>query len=187
MEQHQDKKVFGFWVYLMTDLLMFAALFATYVVLRNNTFGGPDGKELFSLPFVLTETLILLTSSYTCGLMTLAIHQNNKKQVITWLIITFLLGAAFLGMEVKEFHQLVAEGLGPSANAFLSSFFTLVGTHGLHIAAGLLWILVSGIVVWKRGLTENIKNQLTRLSMFWHFLDLVWIFIFTIVYLYAHI
>jgi len=187
LQQHADKKVFGFWVYLMTDLLMFAALFATYAVLKDNTFGGPSGKELFSLPFVLAETLILLTSSFTCGLMSLAAERGKKNQVIVWLTVTFLLGASFLGMELTEFHRLVIEGHGPSANAFLSSFFTLVGTHGLHIAAGLLWIAVLTAVVWKRGVTEHVKNQLTRLALFWHFLDLVWIFIFTIVYLYAHI
>jgi len=182
-----DNHIFGFWVYLMTDLLMFAALFATYAVLRNNTFGGPSGKELFSMPFVLTETLILLISSFTCGSMILAAERAKNNQVIIWLAVTFLLGVSFLAMEISEFHRLVIEGHGPSANAFLSSFFTLVGTHGLHIASGLLWIVVLIAIVWKRGVTDHIKSQLTRLSLFWHFLDLVWIFIFTIVYLMAKI
>lgn len=182
--EHQDEKYqFGFWVYLMTDLIMFAALFAAYAVLHNNTFGGPGGGQLFNLPFVLTETFILLTSSFTCGLATLAVHRNNIKQTIAWFAVTFLLGAAFLGMEVTEFHRLIADGNGPQRNAFLSSYFTLVGTHGLHIAIGLLWMFIMMIVLWKRGLTSKTASQLNRLALFWHFLDLVWIFIFTIVYL----
>lgn len=184
---HNDKLTFGFWVYLMTDLIMFAALFATYAVLHNNTFGGPSGRELFSLPFVLGETMILLSSSFTCGLAMIAAHRADKNKVMAWFGVTFLLGASFLAMELTEFSHLVAEGHGPSANAFLSSFFTLVGTHGLHIAVGLLWIFIALIMVWRRGLTPAIVNKLTRLSLFWHFLDVVWIFIFSIVYLYAHI
>jgi len=180
---HADKAHFGFWVYLMTDLIMFAALFATYAVLKNNTFGGPSGKELFSLPFVLGETLILLTSSFTCGLTMLAAHKNQAKQVITWLSVTFLLGASFLVMELTEFHRLAAEGHTPQANAFLSSFFTLVGTHGLHIAVGMLWIFIMIIALIGRGITPSNIKKLTALSLFWHFLDIVWIFIFTIVYL----
>ncbi len=182
-----DKTILGFWVYLMTDLIMFAALFATYAVLRNNTFGGPGARELFSLPLALSETLILLTSSFTCGLAILAAHRGNKNSVISWFTLTFLLGLAFLTMELNEFSHLIAENHGPQANAFLSSFFTLVGTHGLHIAVGLLWIFISLIMVWRRGLTPEVTNKLTRLTLFWHFLDVVWIFIFTIVYLYAHV
>ena len=186
-DHHTGKLTLGFWVYLMTDLIMFAALFATYAVLRNNTFGGPGGAELFSLPFVLTETFILLTSSFTCGLAMIAVHRDKKNQTIGWLIITFLLGLSFLCMELTEFSHLVAEGHSPQANAFLSSYFTLVGTHGLHIAVGLLWIIVSILMIWKRGLTESITNKLVRFSLFWHFLDVVWIFIFTIVYLMSKI
>jgi cytochrome o ubiquinol oxidase subunit 3 len=182
-----DKKILGFWVYLMTDLLMFAALFATYAALRGSTFGGPGGKELFDLPFALIETLILLTSSFTCGLATIAAHSGNKKQVLLWFGVTFVLGISFLTMELNEFSRLVAQGHTWQTNAFLSSFFSLVGTHGLHIAVGLLWMLISMFMVWKRGLTENVVNKLARLSAFWHFLDLVWIFIFTIVYLLAKV
>lgn len=178
-----DKTIFGFWVYLMTDLLMFAVLFATFAVLRNNTFGGPSAQELASLPFVLIETLILLTSSFTCGLAMLAINRIDKNQVIAWFSITFLLGLSFLTMEISEFSKLIAEGQGPAASASLSSFFTLVGTHGLHIAAGLLWMIVSIAMVLSRGLTPFVTSKLTRLSLFWHFLDIVWIFIFTFVYL----
>jgi len=182
-----DKFVFGFWVYLMTDLISFAGLFAAFAVLRGNTFGGPSGRELFDMPMVLTETLILLTSSFTCGMAMLALRKANKAQVIAWLIVTFLLGASFLSLELREFSHLIAAGNGPQRSAFLSSFFTLVGTHGLHIAVGLLWMFVSIGMVWARGLTSNVVSKLTRLGLFWHFLDVVWIFIFTIVYLYAHV
>jgi len=191
LEQHHhgvnDKAIFGFWIYLMTDLIMFAALFASYAVLRDNTFGGPGASELFSLPGALTETLILLTSSFTCGLAILAAYKNNKTQTLIWFGITFLLGTAFLVLELKEFSHLIAEGNSFQRSAFLSSFFSLVGTHGLHIAVGLLWMLVSMVMVWFKGLTPFIVNKLTRLILFWHFLDVVWIFIFTIVYLHDHI
>lgn len=180
----QDSKtLFGFWIYLMTDCILFASLFATFAVLRNNTHGGPSGSELFSMSFVLTETLILLTSSFTCGLAILAARKRDKTQVIAWFGATFLLGLAFLGMEVYEFHQLVSEGYSWRSNAFLSSFFTLVGTHGLHITAGLIWIAVMIYKVAKKGITHANIKRLTILGMFWHFLDVVWIFIFTIVYL----
>jgi cytochrome o ubiquinol oxidase subunit 3 len=177
------KTTFGFWVYLMTDCVLFASLFATYAVLHNNTFGGPAGKELFSLPFVLTETLILLTSSFTCGLAIVGASAQNKKLVLSGLGITFLLGLAFLGMELSEFSHLVQEGHSWRASGFLSSFFTLVGTHGAHITIGLLWILVSMAQIARRGLNPRNTQRLALLSMFWHFLDIIWIFIFTLVYL----
>ncbi|HEX7259878.1 MAG TPA: cytochrome o ubiquinol oxidase subunit III [Candidatus Saccharimonadia bacterium] len=182
---HKDdaKTLFGFWIYLMTDCILFASLFATYAVLHNNTFGGPSGQELFSLPFVLSETIILLVSSFTCGLGLLAAHRGEKHQVIGWFIITFLLGSAFLALELTEFTHLVNEGYSWQRSGFLSAFFTLVGTHGLHIATGLFWIVVMMIRVAKTGLTVVNKRRLTVLSLFWHFLDIVWIFIFTIVYL----
>ena len=178
-----DKTVFGFWVYIMTDCVLFASLFATFAVLRNNTYGGPAGSELFSMPFVLAETLILLTSSFTCGLALLAAHRQNRPQVIGWLGLTFLLGVAFLSMELTEFRQLVDEGNSWTRSAFLSSFFTLVGTHGLHIASGLTWMAVMMIQIARRGLNRHVARRLGLLSMFWHFLDVVWIFIFTVVYL----
>ncbi len=181
---HEDGKyILGFWVYLMTDLIMFAAAFAAFAVLRNNTYGGPSGEELFSLPFVLAETFILLSSSFTCGLGALAVYRGAARQAAAWFSATFVLGAAFLVMEFQEFARLIAEGSGPGRSAFLSSFFTLVGMHGAHIAAGLLWIAVMLIALWRRGLKPRLASQLIRLSVFWHFLDLVWIFIFTIVYL----
>lgn len=178
-----DKTVFGFWLYLMTDLVLFATLFATYAVLRNNTFGGPSGKELFDLPFVLLETVILLTSSFICGLALMGVQLRKKAMVLTCLGITFMLGATFLGLELYEFGKLISEGHSWQASGFLTAFFTLVGTHGAHIAVGLLWMLVLGIFIFKRGLISTNTKRLTLFSMFWHFLDVVWIFIFTIVYL----
>ena len=178
-----DKTMFGFWVYLMTDCVLFASLFATYAVLHNNTFGGPAGKELFSLPFVLIETLILLTSSFTCGLGLLATRKRATTQVVFWYVVTALLGLAFLTLELTEFRHLVLEGDSWRRSGFLSAFFTLVGTHGLHITIGLVWMIVLLWKIMRHGFSEGIIRRLTLLSMFWHFLDVIWIFIFTIVYL----
>lgn len=180
-----DKIRFGFWIYLMTDLIMFGALFATYAVLHNNTFGGPAGKELFSMPFVLVETMILLLSSFTCGLAMLAAHHKKKARSLVLLVTTFLLGVSFLAMELTEFTKLVIEGNSWTRSAFLSSFFTLVGTHGLHIFTGLLWLTILIVYILSKGLTDSAVRKLTLFSLFWHFLDIVWIFIFTIVYLMA--
>lgn len=182
-----DKTILGFWIYLMTDCLLFGSLFATYAVLHNNTFGGSAGGDLFSLPSVLAETLILLTSSFTCGLAMLAVNQRKRDQVIFWFGLTFILGAAFLGLELTEFSSLVANGNSWQRSGFLSSFFTLVGTHGLHISLGLLWMAVMMWQLLRRGFTEGVVRRLTLLSMFWHFLDIIWIFIFTIVYLFGAI
>jgi len=182
-----DRTLFGFWVYLMTDLLMFAVLFAVYAVLHNNTFGGETGRELFKLPLALAETLILLTSSFTCGIGMIAARRGNKNQVLIWFGITFILGLAFLGLELAEFSSLISEGHTLHSNAFMSSFFVLLGTHGLHISAGLLWMGTTLGYIMKRGLNNSIVRKLTMLSLFWHFLDIVWIFIFTIVYLRAFI
>ncbi len=183
--QAADKTLFGFWVYLMTDCVLFASLFAVYAVLHGNTFGGPSGQELFKLPYVLTETMVLLLSSFTCGLAMLAAQRRDRSQVLLWLAITFLLGATFLGLELTEFHAMVADGNSWRRSGFLSSYFTLVGTHGLHITFGLVWLLVVGVLTLKRGLTASMIKRLSLFSMFWHFLDVVWIFIFTIVYLYG--
>ncbi len=177
------KTTFGFWVYLMTDCVLFATLFATYAVLRGNTFGGPGASELFSLPFVLVETLLLLTSSFTAGLVMLAVARADRRAVLTWLGVTFVLGAAFLGMELYEFRELVHEGNSWTRSGFLSAFFTLVGTHGLHILTGLIWIAVLGLQVARRGIITATVRRLTLFSLFWHFLDIIWIFIFTFVYL----
>ncbi|HUP26151.1 MAG TPA: cytochrome o ubiquinol oxidase subunit III, partial [Candidatus Limnocylindrales bacterium] len=186
-EAANDRAMFGFWVYLMTDLLMFAVLFAVYAVLNGNTLGGPTGRELFSLPLALQETLILLTSSFTCGIGMIAARAGNKKQVLTWFGITFILGLAFLALEMKEFAELIHEGHTIATNAFFSSFFTLVGTHGLHITSGLLWMGIILIFVMRRGLNAHMVRKLAMLSLFWHFLDIVWIFIFTVVYLRAFV
>jgi cytochrome o ubiquinol oxidase subunit 3 len=177
------KTMLGFWTYLMTDCVLFASLFATYAVLRGSTFGGPSDRELFDLPFVLVETLLLLVSSFTAGLAILGMHARSKSQVIVWFSITFILGASFLAMELTEFSHLVAEGNSWSRSGFLSAFFTLVGTHGLHIATGLLWLGVLLFQVIRRGFTASVTRRLVLFSLFWHFLDIIWIFIFTIVYL----
>jgi cytochrome o ubiquinol oxidase subunit 3 len=176
-------RMFGFWVYIMTDCVLFATLFATYAVLHNNTFGGKPSYELFKLPYVLAETMALLTSSFTCGLALLAAQRRDKRQVIFWFALTFLLGATFLGLELHEFRQFVLEGNSWRRSGFLSSFFTLVGTHGLHITCGLIWMAVTMAQVFGRGLTRGVVRRLQLLGLFWHFLDIVWIFIFTIVYL----
>jgi cytochrome o ubiquinol oxidase subunit 3 len=182
-----DKIMFGFWVYLMTDLLMFSVLFAVYSVLHSSTFGGESGNQLFSLPYVLTETLFLLTSSFTCGIAMIAARRNKELQTLLWFSVTFLFGLVFLTMELTEFAAFIRDGHTLQSNAFLSSFFVLVGTHGLHITSGLLWMVITMVFVVKRGLNSHILRKLTMLSLFWHFLDIVWIFIFTIVYLRAFV
>jgi cytochrome o ubiquinol oxidase subunit 3 len=182
-DTEDSKSIFGFWIYIMTDCVLFATLFATFAVLHNNTAGGPDGRELFSMPYVLAETLILLTSSFTCGLAILAAHNKQKQLVLLLFGITFLLGLAFLGLELHEFRNLYLEGNSWRRSAFLSSFFTLVGTHGLHITAGLIWMGTMMLRVSQRGITKISLRRLTMLSLFWHFLDIIWIFIFTIVFL----
>ena len=175
--------VFGFWLYLMTDCVLFASVFATYAVLVNHTAGGPSGKDIFELPYVLGETFLLLISSCTYGFSMIAAQRGAKRQALGWLAATFLLGAGFIGMEINEFHHLIAEGFGPDRSAFLSSFFTLVGMHGLHVTAGLVWMLVLMAQIKTRGLTPQNNTRLMCLSLFWHFLDIVWICVFTIVYL----
>lgn len=182
-QQADAKTIFGFWVYLMTDCVLFASLFAAFAVLRGNTFGGPAGNELFSLPFVLTETLVLLTSSFTAGLGLLSARRGDRNRVLVFFGITMLLGVFFLTMEVTEFHKLALEGNSWRRSGFLSAFFTLVGTHGAHITTGLVWMAVMLFNVARRGLSATTIKRLTMLSLFWHFLDIIWIFIFTIVYL----
>ncbi len=182
-----ERVMFGFWVYLMTDLLMFGVLFAVYAVLHDSTAGGPSGRELFSLPTALTETILLLTSSFTCGLGMIAVRRTKENQVLTWFFITFVLGLTFLSIELVEFSKLIHEGHRLGSSAFMSSYFTLVGTHGLHITFGLLWMAIVMAFVSKRGLTKHMVRKLTLLSLYWHFLDIVWIFIFTIVYLRAFV
>jgi cytochrome o ubiquinol oxidase subunit 3 len=185
-DPHQDtfsKTVLGFWMYLMTDCILFAALFTTYAVLHHSTVGGPTSRDLFSLTTSFTETMILLLSSVTCGLGMLASLRNDKNQVIAWFALSFLLGASFIALELNEFTHLVQEGNSWTRSAFLSSFFTLVGTHGLHVSFGLLWMAVIMVQVFVCGITVLTFRRLVVFSLFWHFLDLVWIFIFTFVYL----
>lgn len=178
-----DKTMLGFWIYLMTDCLIFGSLFATYAILHNNTHGGPSSKDLFDLRFVLVETLLLLTSSFACGLALIALHQKQLRLLIVGLTITGLLGFGFLFMEMSEFSSLVHEGYSWRTSGFLTSFFVLVGTHGFHILIGLLWLTVILYLLSKRGITSSVSRKILLFSLFWHFLDVIWIFIFTIVYL----
>lgn len=185
-DPHQDvfsRTVLGFWMYLMTDCVLFGSLFATYAVLHLETFGGPSSQHLFQLSTAFTETMILLVSSLMCGLGILAAVKGKKTHVLGWLGVTFLLGAAFLAMELHEFRELVLEGNSWQRSAFLSAFFTLVGTHGTHILIGLLWLAVVMAEVAYVGINVTTFRRLVIFSLFWHFLDLIWIFIFTFVYL----
>lgn len=185
-DPHQDtysKTTLGFWIYLMTDCLIFASLFTTYAVLHNSTFGGPSSKEIFHLSTAFTETMILLFSSVTCGFAILGSIKQKTGLVIFWLLISFLLGASFVAIELHEFASLVHEGYSWDRSAFLSSFFALVGTHGLHVTSGLVWLVVLIGQFLYQGINNDTFRRLTIFGQFWHFLDLVWIFIFTFVYL----
>ena len=182
-EESAQTTALGFWIYLMSDCILFSALFATYAVLRNEVAGGPTGAALFHLPYVLTETICLLVSSVTYGMVMLALNARKRRSVLGWLMITFVLGACFIGMEMREFSHMIGEGAGPDRSAFLSSFFTLVGTHGVHVSAGLIWMLVMMIQVARMGLGPTTASRLLCLSLFWHFLDIVWIGVFSVVYL----
>lgn len=183
----QDIKLFGFWVYLMTDLIIFSVLFAVFIILRDNTYDGPSGSSLFEMKSALAETLILLCSSFTCALGTYFVHREQKKPALLWYFITFLLGASFLYLELSEFYSFVGQGASWRRSAFLSSFFTLVGTHGFHITVGLLWMAVSMVSLAVRSFSKENISQIFRMAFFWHFLDIVWVFIFTIVYGMGHL
>lgn len=173
----------GFWMYLMSDCLIFAVLFAVYGVLGRAYAGGPTPAELFDLPLVALNTSMLLLSSITFGFAMIAMGEDRRAATLKWLGVTGLFGLAFLGIEMYEFAHLFHEGATPQRSAFLSSFWTLVGTHGLHVAFGLLWLVVLMVQVGKRGLVEANRRRLQCLGMFWHFLDVVWIGVFTFVYL----
>jgi cytochrome o ubiquinol oxidase subunit III len=179
----ESLKTLGFWIFLMTDVIIFGCLFAVYAVLRNNTAGGPTPEELFKMPGVIAETFILLTSSFTSGLAVLAMHAGKRNQLIGWLAVTFVLGAAFITLEVTEFIDMVHEGATIATSGFLSGFFTLVGTHGLHVSIGLVWMIGLMLQLRKRGITNVTKRKVEVLSLYWHFLDVVWIFVLTVVYL----
>lgn len=178
-----DRTMFGFWVYLMTDLLMFAVLFAVFAVLRKSTNGGPGAADLLNPDLAFIETVLLLTSSFSAGIGLIAARRGRISQTMQWFGLTFLLGVAFLSLELNEFYSLIRDGHTMQSSAFLSSFFVLLGTHGLHIVSGLLWMAIILVFVAKRGLTHGNVRKLALLSLFWHFLDIVWIFIFTVVYL----
>ncbi|MGE0798835.1 MAG: cytochrome o ubiquinol oxidase subunit III [Lautropia sp.] len=173
----------GFWLYLMSDCLLFACLFATYGVLGRSYDAGPSGADLFDLPLVAVNTALLLLSSLTYGFAMLAMQRHAKAATLLWLAVTGVLGAGFIGLELYEFAHLIREGHGPQRSAFLSAFFALVGTHGLHVASGLIWLVVLMVQVQLRGLIPANRRRLLCLSMFWHFLDVVWIGVFTFVYL----
>ena len=183
-EHHPENgTLLGFWLYLMSDSLVFASLFATYGVLGRNYAGGPSGTELFELPLVAINTSLLLLSSITYGFVVIAMRRNRRGPTLAWLAVTGLLGAGFVGIELHEFAHLIEEGNGPQRSAFLSSFFTLVGTHGLHVTFGIVWLLTLMMQIAKRGLIAANRRRLMCLSMFWHFLDVIWIGVFTFVYL----
>ncbi|WP_181950840.1 cytochrome o ubiquinol oxidase subunit III [Blochmannia endosymbiont of Camponotus nipponensis] len=177
------KIIFGFWLYIMSDCILFASLFAVYSVLHNNTADFSSGKDIFELPFVFLETCCLLLSSLTYGKVMIYAKKSYTKQVNIWMGITFLLGLCFINIEMHEFYHLIKSGNNPCQSAFLSSFFTLVGTHGLHVIAGLIWIVVMIIHILYQGLTHVNYIRLQCLSLFWHFLDIIWICVFTEVYL----
>ena len=173
----------GFWIYLMSDCLIFAILFACYAVLGSSYAAGPSPRDLFDLPLVALNTAMLLFSSITYGFAMLAMEEKKVGQTQAWLAVTGLFGLAFLGIELYEFSHLIHEGATPQRSAFLSAFFTLVGTHGLHVTFGLIWLVVLMSQVARKGLIEANKRRLMCLSMFWHFLDVIWIGVFTFVYL----
>jgi cytochrome o ubiquinol oxidase subunit 3 len=174
---------FGFWIFLLSDIIMFSALFATYAVLSGQTAGGPSGRELFQLRHVGIETLCLLFSSYTCGLGVLAIERRRLRGFYLSFALTFVLGAAFLGLELSEFVGLVARGAGPSRSAFLSAFFSLVGLHGAHVTAGLAWLSFMVAQTADQGPRDFVRRRLLCFSLFWHALDIIWVALLTLVYL----
>jgi cytochrome o ubiquinol oxidase subunit III len=174
---------YGFWIFLLSDIVMFSALFAAYASLVHATAGGPTGAQLFNQGTAAIETACLLASSYTCGLMSLAI--NSERRLATYLgaLLTFVLGVSFLALEFREFDQLVAIGAGPQRSAFLSAFFALVGCHGLHVSIGLIWLVVMMVQVAVKGFAETVQRRLLCFALFWHALDIIWVWLFTVVYL----
>ena len=174
---------YGFWIFLLSDIIMFSGLFAAYAVLWQHTAGGPTERELFDLRNVFIETVCLLVSSYTCGLGALAAEQRRVGAFYLCYALTFVLGAAFLFIEISEFAGMVAKGAGPSRSAFLSAFFTLVGTHGAHVTSGLLWLIYMVAQVAAKGLRPHVLRRLLCFSLFWHALDIIWVGVFTLVYL----
>lgn len=176
-------KIFGFWVFLGAEIVLFATLFATYFVLVHQTAGGPSGKELFEIPIFAAETFLLLTSSFTCGMAILYMRRNSVKGYMIWTIITLLLGLGFLVLEIEEFVTMIGMDAGPTRSAFLSAFFTLVGTHGIHVTLGIIWVIGVMIQVIKRGFTPVTARKVFMTGLYWHFLDVIWIFLFSTIYL----
>ena len=174
---------YGFWLFVLSDMVLFSALFATYATLANSTDGGPTSNQLFDRNLVAIETLALLFSSFTCGLAMITAKRANMLWTQVWLVVTGLLGLVFVSIELHEFATMIAEGAPPQRSAFLSSFFTLVGCHGAHVTAGLLWIGTMMAQIWAKGFRQDIMRRLLCLSVFWHALDIIWVAIFTIVYL----
>jgi cytochrome o ubiquinol oxidase subunit III len=174
---------YGFWIFLLSDVVMFSALFASYAVLSRATAAGPTGAQLFNQVSVAIETACLLASSYTCGLMSLAVNARRHGAIYVFAAITFVLGAAFLTLEIHEFAAMIARAATPERSAFLSAFFTLVGCHGLHVTAGLVWLVVMMTQVAIKGLRPNVGRRLLCFALFWHTLDIVWVWLFTVVYL----
>jgi len=184
LEAHPENgSLLGFWLYLMSDCLIFACLFAAYAVLGHNYAAGPSGADLFNLPIVALNTALLLLSSITYGFAMLQMQKKDLEKTVKWLAITGLLGAGFIFFELSEFSELIADGAGPGRSGFLTSFFALVGTHGLHVSFGIIWLVTLIFQLKKHGLTTENKRRLMCLSLFWHFLDVVWIGVFTFVYL----
>lgn len=176
-------KILGFWMFLATDMLLFGCLFATYLVLRTHTDGGPTAREIFDIRGFAAETFLLLTSSFTGGLATLAMRNGHTRHTVAWLAATILLGLGFIGLEAAEFLADAAQGATMQRSAFLSAFFALVGTHGGHVSVGIVWMFLTLIQVARRGLTKATATRVFVVNLYWHFLDVVWVFIFTVVYL----
>jgi cytochrome o ubiquinol oxidase subunit III len=181
-----DKRVivgYGFWIFLISDIIMFAAFFATYAVLTDSTAGGPSGRDLFDVTNVAIETACLLLSSFTCGLAIIGAHARNSRLYYWAMAATFVLGAAFLVLEIREFTDMVAQGAGPTRSGFLSAFFALIGCHGFHVTAGMMWLLTMMAQVYAKGYRDDIMRRLLCFSLFWHTLDIIWVALFSLVYL----
>lgn len=182
-EEVYSKTIFGFWIYLLTDFMLFATIFAAYLVVDKGFYGAATGKELFCLPYTLIQTFVLLLSSFVVGLASVCMQRQHKAATVFLFILTFLLGIVFMGMEQMEFHRFIASGNSWTKSAFLSGYFTVVGTHGIHMLFALLWVIVLLPPLIRHGFTATNTRRLTCLKMFWQFLNVVWIFIFTVVYL----
>lgn len=182
-EEENSKVIFGFWIFILTNFIMFAVLLVTYVVLRNNTYGGITIKDIVNLPHTLLQSLVFLTSSFTYGLTIISAKQNSKPWVMFWLVVTFIIGLVFLGLEHREFSNILATGHSWQSSAFLSSFFTLLGFHALNVIVGLLWIIILMVQLSLQNFTPTMRTRFACLGLYWDYLNVVWIFIYTVVYL----